>query len=681
MEQLLREQRLNHDSLRIIGAPRRLSLFVDGLAEKQDSLNSEVLGPPKSVAYDEQGNPTKAASGFASNQGVPVEQLEVRETPKGAYVCAVKHVFGRVTTEVLKTHLPDMIRQLSFPKSMRWNDSGLSFARPLRWIVALYGDTVLRFEVGGVKSGNHTQGHRFLGGTKSRRVAVTRPASYESLLKRAGVIVDPQARRTMIASQVEALAKSVKGKVYAEHRDELLEQAVYTVECPQAILGSFDKQFLSLPQEVLMTAMKEHQGYFSLLDRQRKLLPKFITVTNIKLRNMDVIRQGNERVLAARLNDAQYFFREDRKVSLAQRVPQLKGMTFHQKLGSVHQKICRLQELVPYVADVAGHQDVKPLCERAAYLAKADLTTGMVGEFPVLQGAMGREYAIHDQEPTDVCDALGELYLPDTPQAPLPQTLVGMLLAIGDRIDTCTAFFLIGLHPSGSEDPLALRRLAYGLIRILVEKGLRCNLVRLLAQAEHIIQSQNISNAVQEESIVPGVVEFLLERLRFYARTIHGIRDDLVDAVLAARPPEVCDCTDLLSRMLAIRQIAAQPEFEALMSGYKRVHRILQKEQWRESHVDPALFEHDAESQLFRVLLDSQKSLEEKLQEQDYSAALEQVLRLKTPIDAYFEGVMVNAENPQIRANRLSLLGSVNEMFSALADFSRIQPSMPPMPS
>jgi len=444
----LSEQRLAYESIRTIGTPRRLVVFIEGLVAKQSALTQEVMGPPQSIAYDAQGDPTKAAIGFASTQGVSVESLQVRETAKGQYVCVVKRESGRRTFDVLTEHLPNVIQQLSFKKSMKWNDSQLRFARPLRWMMALYGNRTLRFPVGGVSSGAKTFGHRFLGVPRSTigmPITIKHPTSYEATLKRSGVLVDPQERRALIQSEVNKLAKSVKGTVYAEYHAELLEQAVYTVECPRAILGSFSPNFLTLPQEVLITSMKEHQGYFSLIGDNGALLPKFITVTNMTLPKMDVIRSGNERVLSARLSDAQYFFREDRKISLADRVEQLQGITFHKKLGSVYQKVCRLQELVPRIAEAVGIHDVKDACERAAYLAKADLTTGMVGEFPTLQGIMGREYARHDGEPAVVSDALGELYLPGTPDGLLPKTTVGMLLGIGDRLDTCAAFFFVGV--------------------------------------------------------------------------------------------------------------------------------------------------------------------------------------------------------------------------------------------
>ncbi|GJL55405.1 MAG: glycine--tRNA ligase beta subunit [Nitrospirales bacterium] len=675
----LREQRLNYDSIRTVGTPRRLVVCVDGLVAKQSALQQEVMGPPRSIAYDEQGNPTKAAQGFAGTQGVSVEALQIRETAKGAYVCALKYEPGRTTSVVLTEHLPKVIQQLSFKKSMKWNDSQFRFARPLRWILALYGTRTLRFAIGGVTSGAKTFGHRFLGVPRSKNgvpIIIKNPASYEAAMKRSGVMVDPQERRTVIQDEVRGLAKSVKGTVYAEHHLELLEQAVNTAEWPHAILGSFPPNFLALPQEVLITAMKEHQGYFSLIGKHGVLLPKFITVTNMKLPNMAVIRQGHERVLSARLNDAQYFFREDRKKSLADRVEDLQGITFHQKLGSMHQKVCRLQSFVPRIAEAIGAHELKDVCERAAYLAKADLSTGMVGEFPTLQGVMGREYAKQDGERTEVSEALGEVYLPGSPDGELPRTTLGIVLGLGDRLDTCTAFFFVGMIPSGSEDPLALRRLAYGFVRIIVEKGLRVNVSQLIAEAEQILKSQNVAKSASNDSVVASLVEFLIERLRFFMKTRYGIADDRMDAVLAARPSTVCDCTDLVARMQALHHIAARPEFDALIGGYTRVSRILQKEQWQDDRINQALFEHESERSLFEALETARVSLDTHLVTHDYAGAMTTLLQLKTPIDGFFDGVMVNAPDQAVRANRLSLLGRVNQLFLTLADFSRIQTSM-----
>ena len=669
------DQRLSHGRLRTFGTPRRLAVLVEELASSQASRTQEIMGPPKSAAFDAQGNPTKAGQGFANSQGVPVPQLQFRETPKGIYVCAVKHQKGQSTPEVLRQNLAAIIQKLSFPKSMYWNDSKLRFARPLRWIVALYGNRSITFEMGGIRAGSRTWGHRFLGRSRSgqaKGVEIKSASSYVPTLKRLGVEVDPQERRATIQSQVQTLARSVKGHVFKDHADELLEQAVFTVECPKAILGQFNSEFLKLPQEVLMTSMKEHQGYFSLVGRDGALLPRFIAVTNMKLSNMNLIRTGHERVLTARLNDAQYFFHEDRKHKLEDRVKNLGEVIFHQKLGSVYDKTDRVRQLVVNVAEANGCRHVTETCEGAAVLAKADLLTGMVGEFPSLQGIMGREYAKYEGKPEAVWRAIGEQYLPRSPEDVLPQTQAGVFLALADRLDTLVAFFYVGMVPSGSEDPFGLRRAAYGLTRIISELKLTLNLVPLVASAEQLLSSKGIKGQTGI-STQSSVMEFLLERFRFFGRTTHRLQDDVMEAVLAARGPETCDLYDLLCRMMALQSLTLQPEFAPLMIGFKRAHRIVEKEQWTSEQVQAELLAHESELTLFRAVMEAQKVVSERLERREYEEALMALLKLKTPIDGFFVGVMVNDSDPVVRANRLSLLRTVSQLFVTFADFSRLQ--------
>ena len=669
------EHRLSHDTIQTMGTPRRLVMLVDGLSSRQTSMTQEVLGPPQSVAYDAKGQPTQAAKGFAKSQGLPVGKLQVRETSKGAYVCAVKHQEGEQTSEVLRTNLSGMLQQLSFPKSMRWNASRVRFARPLRWTVCLYGSRVIKFEIAGVTAGSRTWGHRFLRTTRVGRrqgVEIKSASSYGSTVKRLGIEVDPSERRSIIQSQISALAKSAKGRIYSDHAEELLEQAVFSVECPRAILGGFNREYLILPKEVLITSMKEHQGYFSLVGRDGALLPKFIAVTNMKLSNMDLIRKGNERVLAARLNDAQYFFHEDRKRPLSDRVELLQGVVFHRKLGTLHHKTLRNLSLAPLIAEIAGRNDLKEACERAAHLAKADLLTGMVGEFPSLQGVMGREYARCDGETEEVCLALGEHYLPRSPEDALPQTQVGIFLALADRLDTLTAFFHVGLVPSGSEDPFGLRRSAYGMMRIIAEHKLQLNLTPLIANAEQLLSGQGVKGE-SSVSIQRSVIDFIVERFRFYGRTAHGLREDVMEAVLAASQSETCDLDDLLSRMTALQALTAKPEFDSLIVGFKRAHRIVEKEQWTDEHVRQELFEHESEPTLYGVVNDVQCVVEECMGKKEYAASLMALLQLKAQIDGFFVGVLVNASDQAIRANRLSLLRRVDQLFLKIADFSRIQ--------
>ena len=670
-----RTHRLSYGSIQSIGTPRRLVVFVEKLASRQTSISEEVLGPPQSVAFDDRGEPTQAGKGFAKSQGVSIDALQIRETPKGVYVCAVKRQDGLRSPEVLRHHLSGLLQELSFPKNMRWNSSKMRFARPIRWIVALFGTRVIKFEIAGITSGARTWGHRFMGTTGSRRhkgVEVKHPDSYFSTIKRLGIVGDPSERRRVIQTQIEKLAGSVKGKIYPGNKEELLEQAVYSAECPQAILGDFNPEYLALPPEVLVTAMQEHQGYFSLVGPDGALQPRFVAVTNIKLPNMNLIRIGNERVLAARLKDAQFFFHDDRRQKLIERVSKLQEVVFHKKLGTLYQKTDRVRELVASIAQMNGREDLKEAGEKAATLAKADLLTGMVGEFPSLQGVMGREYAKHDGEPRDVFMAIEEHYLPRSPEDAVPQTPTGTFLSLADRLDTLTGFFKTGMVPSGSEDPFGLRRMAFGVVRILIERKLIMNLIPLVIRSEGLLVSQGIEGASQS-SVQEALVDFLMERLKFYGRTIHGLREDVMDAILAVRPTESCDVDDLVHRMKALQAISAKAEFDPLIVGFKRAHRIVEKEQWKHTSVQTDLFEHETEHVLHKAVGEAQHVISACMDKKHYGEALRAFIELKSPIDAFFVAVMVNASDQAVRGNRLSLLKVIDQLFLKLADFSVIQ--------
>ena len=674
LEGFLANHRLSHDSIRTFGTPRRLAVFVRGLAVKQTSVVQETLGPSKAVAFDAQGHPTKAAQGFAKSQGVGVGTLETRETSKGVYLCAVKREKGLPAAKVFTEHLPGLLQQLTFPKTMRWNASGVRYPRPIRWLVALVGARALSFEFAGVRSGGRSWGHRFLSGGKigraSKGIGIRRPEMYETALARAGVVVDPVRRREVLAGQLKQLARSVSGRVYQANHEALLDQAVFSLECPNILGGTFDETYLALPPEVLITSMKEHQGFFSVVNRKGELLPRFFAPTNMNVKNMELITVGNERVLAARLADARYFFDEDRKGKLADRVSRLNGVVFHKQLGSLYEKTQRTISLAGALADAAGVPEVKESCQRAALLSKADLVTGMVGEFPTLQGVMGEKYAAHDGESVEVCKAIGEYYRPRTPDDAVPETTVGRLLALADRLDTLAAFFYAGIVPSGSEDPYSLRRSAFGVIRIVVETGLNINLGDVVRQAEQRLVDQGIKAGGHAG---PPLLKFLEDRLRYYGRTVPGYREDVMESVLARGDDAECDLRDLFLRMDALQVITSQQDFESLIVGFKRAHRIVKKEAWSTRSVDVALLNHPTERTLHQAVETAKRAVGQSLAAHDYHGALKQLIGLKSPIDQFFEGVLVNAPEPEVRANRLSLLCQVDDLFSAFGDLSQIQ--------
>ena len=685
LEALFIECHLTHETMHSFGTPRRLAVLVEGLATHQASVHQEVFGPSKAVAFDAQGRPTTAAEGFAKSQGIDAQSLEIRETPKGLYVCVVKQQKGRHTAVVLSERLPSLIQHLSFPKTMRWNALGGRYPRPIRWILALLGNNTIHFAVAGVHSGSRTWGHRFLSGTKSSRMAasgitVKRPEAYEATLKRAGVVADPLQRRAIIQNHIQQIAKSIKGHVYQATYDELLEQAVFSVECPNVVYGAFDKKYLQLPPAVLIASMKEHQGFFSLVDSQDALLPRFLAPTNMELPKMDLITGGNERVLAARLADAQYFFEEDGKGRLADRVHQLTGVIFHKKLGTLHHKTERIMALMATMVDSSGFMACQEDCQRAALLSKADLTTEMVGEFPTLQGIMGKEYAAHDGESSAVCQALGESYQPRTPEETIPASGVGQLLAVADRLDTLAAFFHVGLVPSGSEDPFALRRQAFGLVRIVVEGVVDVNMIDLLRQAEQLLEKQGVPSVQSTNGELGNnsreplatLVEFLADRLRYYGRIHHRCREDVMDAVLKGRTGGTFSITDLFSRMKALQAVTYQEDFDPLLAGFKRAHQLVKKEQWTIRDVKPELLIHQSEYALMQVMTMAQETVARSMAAMDYPKVLHKLIELKIPIDAFFDGVLVNAPEPALRANRLSLLRQVDELFSGIGDLSYI---------
>lgn len=669
---LFNDQRLAFQSVRTMGTPRRLTIVVDGLAVKQASITKEAMGPSKAVAFDQAGQPTKAAIGFAAGQGVAVQDLHIRQTPKGEYLFAVKREEGRPAATVLAETLPQLVSNLAFPKAMKWNETGVRFARPVRWVLALFGGSVLPIEAAGIKAGNQTKGHRVLGGGKW--VSARDAASYVSALERQGVITDPQRRRTLIEEQIAVICRKTGFQLNED--EALLDQAVYSTEQPHAIIGSFKDAYLDVPEEILITSMKEHQGFFSLRQKSTgRLAAHFITVTNNRAKDMSLIREGNERVLAARLADAKFFFDEDRKVRLDERAKKLGGITFHQKLGTMAHKQERVRRLAGFIAGhvAAGQVELGEMCERAAALAKADLLTGIVGEFPELQGIMGGEYARHDGESNVVAQAIREQYLPKAIEGELPKTVAGRVLSLSDRLDSIAAFFHVGIVPTGSEDPFALRRHATAIVRIVLEANMRVDLATYIDHAMNLVSKDGFKG-------VPGferegrrrITEFVFERVRHYVRIVHALRDDVIEAVLKSAYGKTVDLVDLVQKMKALEAVTTKAEFDPLIVGFKRAHRLVEKEQWTREPVETVRFQHAAESALYTAVTDERSRVEASVKAGEHGRALEALVRLKPVVDDFFSAVMVNADDKAVRSNRLSLLKDVDELFMSFADFSQI---------
>ncbi len=669
---LFQDARLSFESIKTYGTPRRLVLVVDELLAHQAAVVKETMGPSKIVAFDQAGRPTRAAMGFAAGQGVTVEGLEIRSTPKGEYLFAVKRDAGRKTATLLPELLPHLFETLAFPKAMKWNETGLRFARPVRWVVALYGGKVVPVRIAGIHAGNRTSGHRVMGGGKP--ITVRDFKTYSKGLEKLGVMLDPERRRASIQQQVDRLC--VKAGVGLNPDDTLLDEAVYTTEWPCAVLGRFKAEYLAVPSEILITSMKEHQGFFSARDKKSgKLAPHFIAIANNEPKNMSLIRTGNERVLAARLADAKFFFDEDRKVTLEERGRKLTGVTFHHKLGTMAQKQERVKKLAEALAAhlIPQDEEFRRTCVRAASLAKADLLTGVVGEFPELQGVMGGEYAKHDGESEAVSQAVREQYLPRAIEGELPKTVAGQVLSLADRLDTVAAFFHVGMVPTGSEDPFALRRHATAIVRLLLEGKLRVNLGTYISQAMNRVSEDGFTNVSgSEREGLRQIMEFVFERVRHYVRIAHGLRDDVIDSVLKSAYDTSVDLGDLVQKMKALEAVTRKPEFDPLIVGFKRAHRLVEKEQWERRPVDATKFQHPSESALHKAVAEEGAKMRFALSMGDDQEALNSLVGLRPIIDAFFEAVMVNADDKAIRSNRLTLLKEVDELFMSFADFSQV---------
>ncbi len=677
-ERLLSEARLSSGSIKTYGTPRRLVLVVDRLATHQAAVVKEAMGPSKATAFDQAGQPTKAAIGFAMGQGFPVDSLQVRQTPKGDYLFAVKQDAGRPTKTVLLELLPQLVGKLSFPKTMKWNEAGMRFARPVRWLVALFAGSMVPMDAAGIKASDRTYGHRVMGSGKP--IVVRDFKTYAQGLEQHGVMVDPERRRSAIQDQLNRLC--AKAGVALNADASLLDQAVYTTEWPCAIIGNFKPEYLAVPPEILMTSMKEHQGFFSVLDKKSgKLAAHFIAIANNQLKDMSLIQAGNELVLAARLADAKFFFDEDRKIKLEELVKKLSGVTFNQKLGTMAQKQERIRKLAGLIVSQLdpNNDELKRVCERAAQLCKADLVSGIVGEFPELQGVMGAVYAKHDGESETVSLAIREQYLPRSIEGELPKTKAGQVLSLADRLDSVAAFFFVGMVPTGSEDPFALRRHATAIVRLLLEGNLRpegnrqLNLGRLIDNAKNIVGENDCKGVSDfEQNGRRRIVEFIFERVRHYGRTLCGLRDDLMEAVLKPAPESAFDLMDLLLRMKALQAVTVKPDFDLLIVGFKRAHRLVGKEQWDRQPVEETRLQHPTERLLHKTVSEERDKMGSAMNAGDYGKALDLLVELKPAIDAFFEAVMVNAEDPAVRSNRLSLLRQVDDCFMSFADFSQV---------
>ncbi len=648
------ELRIEYKNIKTLGTPRRSALLVEGLAEQQADLSKENRGPAVNIAFDADGNPTKAAQGFARGQGVKPEEL----VTKDGYVYAMVHEKGGQTVDLLGDTLKGLVDGLNFPNNMHWADLDYKFIRPLRWLVALYGQDVIDFEVANVKSGRTSRGHRFL---SEGDFEIANAEDYVEACRKASIIVDQNERCEIIRQQIAEVAAANGGQ--AEVNEDLLEEVLYLVEYPTALCGKFDEKYLALPAEAVITPMRDHQRYFPVL-KDGQLLPLFITIRNGGKEHLETVQHGNERVLRARLEDAQFFFDEDRKKTLEQHGEKLKTVVFQDGLGTIYDKALRLEVLAGYIADAIGanEQDKKDAV-RAAKLAKADLVTGMVTEFTELQGVMGREYALLDGETKAVAQAIDEHYMPRFAGDSQPASVAGRIVSLADKIDTIVGTFSRGLIPTGSQDPFALRRQALGIVNMLKEAQYHISLSQLVAKAMELLK---IADAGQQAKLQNDVADFMKLRLKNVLADA-GIRYDVVDAVFVT----VDDIYGVFLRAQAVNE-AVKQDMENTIQAFVRTGNITRKVEDVQAAVEADLLAEQVEKDLCKAYEAAASKVEKEIAAQDYAGAIATLSQLAVPIDAFFDGVMVMDKDEKIKNNRLGLLKLVDNLICQVADFSKI---------
>lgn len=679
----MQELRIPFEDITVYGTPRRMAFIAGGVAETQADVVVEAKGPSVKIAYVS-GAPSKAAQGFARGQGVDVKDLVVRDN----YVYAVKHLAGQPVVELLPGLLMDILTSLSFPKTMRWADYEFRFVRPIRWMVALFGDQIIPVEICGVKSGKFSMGHRFmqqslkaaaesqgllsaalskvgnkvysaLAGVKGA-VEIPSAGDYKKVMYDNFVMVDQDERRALILQQIKDLAAQNGGE--AEINEDLLEEVNYLVEWPTALCGKFEEKFLSLPKECIITPMREHQRYFPVLDEDGNLLNKFITVRNGGSEHLDIVTHGNERVLRARLSDAEFFFNEDRAIKLEDRLEKLKTVSFQEGLGNMYDKSERLVKMAEMLRFAINTPVDEEELRRCALLCKTDLVTGMVIEFTELQGVMGREYALLDGEKPEVATGIFEHYLPRFAGDALPATTIGRIVGIGDKLDNICATFSRGLAPTGSQDPYALRRQSLGVINILLDANYHISLAKIIAGTLYLLDIK----PEETGKLVPQIMEFFKQRLRNLLMD-QGIRYDVIDAVFADKRND--DMVDLAVRCKALAAYVEAGNAEPLVQVSVRVSNLCKKIE-KEVAISGALFKDESENKLHEVVAAVSKEIIPEIVLYDYAAVLKAGEKVIEPVNTFFDNVMVMDEDENVKNNRLAMLEEVRGIVNAVGDLS-----------
>ena len=651
VEKGLKEAALDYRAARYFAAPRRLAIQVDQLASQQPDRSNQMDGPPVQAAFDKDGNPTKAAEGFARKCGVSVAELD-QSGPKLRFVQAIP---GQPAADLLPGIVDAALAALPIPKRMRWADRKTEFVRPTQWLGMLLGEQVVLCDILAQSAGNQSRGHRF---HHPDNITISSPSAYADALRKAYVIADFAERRELISQRVAELAAEQQGTAIVP--PDLLDEVTALVEWPVPLVCSFEERFLDVPQEALISTMQDNQKYFCLLDANGKLLPRFITVSNLESKDPRQIIEGNEKVVRPRLTDAEFFFKQDKKQPLESHNERLANVVFQAELGSVFDKATRVSNLAGFIAEHIGGDST--MAQRAGLLSKCDLSTEMVGEFPELQGIAGYYYAKHDGEAEDVALALNEQYMPRGAGAELPSTLTGAAVALADKIDTLVGIFGIGMLPTGSKDPYALRRAALGVLRILIEKQLELDLNAALQVA-----IQQYGERVKADGLIALVQDFIFDRLRARYED-EGIDVAVYQSVRAVSPVSPLDFDQRVQAVQAFRRL---PEADTLAAANKRVSNILSKADGEvATAIDNALLQETAEQALASAVAAAEQHVAPLAADRQYQQALERLAGLREPVDAFFDQVLVNAEDPAVKANRYALLARLRGLFLGVADIS-----------
>lgn len=660
VSKFLAENSLTFESIETFSTPRRLAIRVTNIPDRQEDVQEEVKGPAKKIALDAEGNWSKAAEGFVRGQGLTTDAITFREVNGVEYVYVTKYIHGKESKEVL-TGLLDVVKSMNFPTMMHWGDTMFEYVRPIHWIIALLDEEVIPFELLDVQTGRITEGHRFLGD----QVALANPSEYEEKLEEQFVIADAHKRQQMIVNQIEEIAEKNKWVINLD--PDLLEEVTNLVEYPTAFVGDFEERFLSVPEEVLVTSMKEHQRYFEIRNQAGMLLPHFISVRNGNSVKLDNVIKGNQKVLAARLEDGEFFFEEDKKLSIEDCVEKLKNVTFHEKIGSMYKKMQRVGLISQVIGKRVGlrEEELTDL-KRASEIYKFDLVTNMVNEFPELQGIMGEKYALLKGEKPAVATAIREHYMPISSEGDLPKTAIGAVLAIADKIDSVLGFFAVGMIPSGSNDPYALRRQTYGIVRIVEAQGWTFPFTDMQGAIVDAVNEDVLDYGIHFNRDQKEFIEFFKGRIRQRLQ-IYNVRHDIIDAVLDSHQD---DLVQVFKTAQIFDEHLTDEHFKEAMEALTRVINLTKKMEPDviTYKVDPKLFENDTEKELYEAV----KEAEDQFANQSMAEKYQTLTNLRPVIERYFNETMIMVEDEKVRDNRLNQLAIITRMTNALASIDKI---------